>query len=363
VRLLVGLIYSAVCIFVFPSFAKTEVQLKVFEWQGYISTFEAEFERYAKLKGLPIDLVFHERYITSSDDIYKEVRLGNVDVVTPTHNYFKENDARLLRVLSPINPDLVPNYLDVDEALRQDDFDKDANKIFSIPLLGGSYGLAYNADLVPAPSSWWVLFDPENEGKVSVTDQQIAANFYVAQLILNSNPQHLYNADTNPAYDDVSLRILIRRLIRNSPKAWKGIASDFGEGFNLNNLDQLHYSTTYGFLVPAAKAAGKNWKIAKPSEGQTIWLDTISITKAVTVGSEKYKAAHLLMNFMISRRTQKQIYDLFQSIVVHRELAEHLGHHNFYADPRYLWQPIKPRTVNRYNRIWMQATQDVANSN
>ncbi len=52
------------------------VELRVHEWEGYISLFERDFEAWAKSRGKDIDLVFLKKpdgsvsYIGSADDIF-----------------------------------------------------------------------------------------------------------------------------------------------------------------------------------------------------------------------------------------------------------------------------------------------------
>src|SRR6185312_11978693 len=80
------------------------VELRVFEWEGYIWPYKAEFEAYAKSKGKDItlktmtDASGRQKFIGSADDIFVALRDDQSDVVTPTNNYFKAENGKLLRL-------------------------------------------------------------------------------------------------------------------------------------------------------------------------------------------------------------------------------------------------------------------------
>ena len=95
------------CLAISP--AVSAVELKILEWEGYISLYEKDFEAWAKAKGKDIDLVFAKKadgspfYIGSADDIFENVRKRACDVTTPTHNYFKQERGKLMQILHPID--------------------------------------------------------------------------------------------------------------------------------------------------------------------------------------------------------------------------------------------------------------------
>src|SRR5580704_9105735 len=178
------------------------VELRVFEWEGYIWPYKAEFEAYAKSKGKDVtlktvtDAAGKQKFIGSADDIFMALRDDQTDVVTPTNNYFKAENGKLSRLLLPLDVAKLSNYGDLPEALRKAQYSLDAGKPHAVPLLGGSYVIAYNAARVKeAPTTWADLLDPKLAGKISVTDDQFEANIYSMALLAGSKPQDVYNIE------------------------------------------------------------------------------------------------------------------------------------------------------------------------
>lgn len=334
--------------------ARAETVLRVLEWEGYLSTSKEKFERHAKSKGLDIRLEFVQPYISGPEDIYKKVRFGQADVVTPTNNYFKLEDNKLAKLLAPIDFSKLPHYDRVNAALRDADYDRIGAEKFSVPLLGGSYGLAYNAARVDAPTTWSVLWDPANKGRVSVTGAQIEANFYTALLLDGVDPTILYDFFDLAEGEAVKTRLeqRIRDLRANTQHYWQGIGGDFGNGVDKAVMDELNYSTTYWFMLKELRDRGGDWRIASPAEGQTIWLDTMAIAGPVKDDPAKWEAAHLLLDFMLADEQQQFIHDTWGSVVVNANVAKKVGVEDFYADTRLLWRPLSKRTQNYYNNLW-----------
>lgn len=342
----------------FSSTAVQAVTLNVYEWEGYISTFKEGFEAYAKSKGKDIKLEFLKgadgkpSYISNADDIFEALRAKPVDIVTPTHNYYQGENGRLIRLLKPLDTSKMPNYADVLPSLRSASFGKMKGKDFALPLLGGAYSLAYNADRVEAPTSWAALEDKTK--KISITSGQVEANVYVAALIAGAKPADVYRIDKiNVAETQKHLK----NVVANTKVFWDGMADP-------EEMKTLDYVTSYWFGVAAANQQGQNWKFAKPKEGQTVWLDNISISSKVKAGSEKEEAAYMLLDYMVSPDVQKKIIDTFGSVVVNgkvksmvsAEVAEQysVGDSSFFKE-EYFWQPLDKRTVNGYKNLWKKA--------
>ena len=334
------------------------VTLKVLEWEGYISPFSEAFSQYAKRHGLEIELEIVQPYISDPEYIFNQLRAGKADVVTPTHNYFKMNGGRLFEVLKPLTFDQLVNYPKILATLRHAKYDeRDGNK-HSVPLLGGSYGLAYNADKVSAPISWEILWQPQSTGKYAVTNDQFEANFYITMLTLGYPPDTFYNIE-NSNFNRTEVQDKLDALVSNAHSFWAGMA-DAEKMLNLN------YVTTYWFGVADANKQGQNWRLAQPQEGQTVWLDTLSI--GAHVSGEKLQAAYLLIDFMISETIQKQIMELYGSIIVNSETAKLLkpdaiksgrvGDESFFNE-QYFWKPLSARTRNIYKQMWKNAREKI----
>lgn len=332
------------------------VTLTVYEWEGYISTFKEDFEKYAKTQGKDITVEFLKddsgdvKYISNADDIFEALRSKNVDIVTPTHNYYKGENGRLFRLLKPLNTSKLSHYPNVLSSLREAGFAKQDGKSYALPLLGGAYGLAYNADKVDAPNSWNALKD--NTKKTSITNGQIEANVYVAALLAGAKPADVYRIDKINVAETTNN---LKEIVQNTAVFWDGMADP-------NEMTNLDYVTSYGFGVAAANKAGQNWKYAKLKEGQTVWLDNISIAATVE-GSEKEEAAYMLLDYMVSPDTQKRILEEFGSVIVNQDVKKmvsdevaqqySVGDSSFFKE-EYFWQPLDKRTVNGYKNMWQK---------
>lgn len=342
--------------------AADPVELRVFEWEGYISPYAAKFTEHAKKLGKDIKLIFRTNadgspfYISDADQIFQAVRSRVSDIVTPTHNYYKGDEEKLLKALAPLDVKQLKNWGDLPTAVTQADYARLDGKAFAAPLLGGSYALAYNADRVKEPpASWSVLFDPRNTGRTSVTSAQFEANVFVAAVMTGHSYADLYNADK---LDRAKIQAKLTEMARDVKVFW-----ETNPDVALMEKD-LDYITDYWFGVGMANAKGQTWRIATPKEGETVWLDNISIAAHVANDPAKYEAAHLLIDFMLSPEIQADIARSFGVVIMNAHAAAHLspeeskrsrvGDASFFAADR-MWQPMPSRTRNLYRQMWKEA--------
>jgi spermidine/putrescine-binding protein len=334
------------------------ITLKILEWEGYISPFITEFETYAKTQGMEVKLEILKPFIANPEQIFQAARDGSADVLTPTHNYYHMSNGALMNELLPIQYDKLSNYEKILPALRISNYDLNAhNKKCSVPLLGGSYGLAYNTDKTKSvPTSWRVLWDPANKGLFSITDEQFEANIYIAMTALGYPPATFYDIDNKShPFNEVQVQEKLNALVKNAGSFWGGLE-------DINKMKNLHMITTYWFEVGMANAQGQHWKLATLKEGETVWCDTIAISRHIA--EDKISAAHMLLNFMISDEIQAKIFKMYGSMIPNRQAvklltAEELensrvGDENFFK-PEWLWQPLTARTRNLYKQMWTKA--------
>lgn len=338
------------------------VELRVFEWEGYITVYEKEFEAWAKSKGKDVDLVFLKKpdgsnwYIGSADDIFEQTRKGVVDVVTPTHNYYKQERGKLMQLMLPLDTSKLSNYPDVYPGLRDAKYARDdAGKVYGLPLLGGSYALAYNADKVAAPDSWTVLLKPEAKGTFSVTGDQYEANVYQMALLAGVKFADLYDYDKFTPEQRTATANNLKLLVANAAGFWGGLPS-------ADQMKSLTYVTDYWFGVAAANKAGQKWKFAEPKEGVTVWLDNVSIAASTGQDPAKLEAAYLLLDYMIGVEAQATIAREFGSVIVNPKAKAKLTPDQaaaqpgpeFFVEERF-WQPLSDRSRNGFKKMWEDA--------
>jgi spermidine/putrescine transport system substrate-binding protein len=329
----------------FTVFAETTT-LKICEWQGYIMPWENEFKVYAKERGMDVELELYPEYLSSPEQIFSLTRGRLCDVITPTHNYFSQRNNQLFLSLLPIDFSKIPNYNNVFPTFKELKYKEYRGSNYAVPLLGGSYGLAYNADKVPEPTSFDVLFDPANKCKITLTKAQFAANFYIAILKAGYKTENIYDMDKmimSFGFKDPEIKHNLELLYRNvctQERFWEGEA-DFTK-------DELLYGTTYWFGVAKAKRKGLNWKIAH-NVRSTVWLDTISFVPTLKDSPNKLKAAYILADFMLSTPIQEKIHKAYGVAVVNRKAKQELNDMSTFYKENWLWKPLTIRTQGIYN--------------
>ena len=180
-----------------------------------------------------------------------------------------------------------------------------------------------------------------------MTNDQYEANLYIALLISGHAPNTFYDLKKNKL-NKADIQLKVDKLAKNAHSFWQGLA-------DAEKMKELDYVTTYWFGVADANKQGQNWKMASPKEGQTVWLDTMSIVKHVNDDPAKKVAAHLLLDFMIQKDIQTKLHKLYGSVIVNQAASQELKlDPNFFIE-EYLWQPLDSRTRNLYKLIWSKA--------
>lgn len=336
-------------------------QLVVLEWEGYISKFAREFEAYARDHGQQVRIALLRDpsgapiYMTSPTELRQALEAGGVDIVTPTHSYYKAGGGWMFRHLSPLDKTRISHWPEMLPSLQRATFATEQNQTYGVALLGGAYALAYNAkQRATAPTSWADLLEPQNRGQYGITDAQWETNLYTAGLLAGIPLERLY--DPQPS-DDARIQAKLDQLVANAGYLWGGMPES-------KVLRGLPLTTDYWIGIAAANAEGQDWRLATPREGQTVWLDTLAITAEAGRDPRKAAAAHLLVDFMLSAEIQRRILKDLGTSIVNASAARlltpeearrfHVGDDAFFA-PNRLWQPLSDATRSRFEAMWQRA--------
>jgi putative spermidine/putrescine transport system substrate-binding protein len=110
----------------------------------------------------------------TSDEMVTLMRSGQYDGVSAS------GDATLRLIaggdVAPVNTDLVPNYADVFDALKNQPFNSVGGKPYGIPHGRGANLLMWRSDKIKqAPDSWGAVFDQagQHKGRVTAYDNPI----------------------------------------------------------------------------------------------------------------------------------------------------------------------------------------------
>lgn len=228
----------------------------------------------------------------TSDEAVSLMKSGDYDLVSAS------GDATLRLIaggeVAPVNLDLIPNYADVYDFLKNRQWNTVDGQSYGVPHGYGANLLAYNTQVVsPAPTSWDVVFDAKSpyKGKISAYDSPI----YIADAavyLMAHNPELKI---TNPyALDETQLAAavdLLKGQRANVGEYW----SDYLKAIDALNSGSTVASTTWqvimNYLDPTATV-----KAVLPSEGATGWSDTWMISSS----AKNPNCAYQWMNYIIS---------------------------------------------------------------
>ena len=110
----------------------------------------------------------------SSDDMISLIQTGEYDGVSASGNA----SVRLMATgeVAPIDPELLPNYADVQEGIKNQDYNSLDGEPYGVPHGRGPNYLMFRTDVVPeSTDSWSVIWDeyrPYN-GKLSIYDDSL----------------------------------------------------------------------------------------------------------------------------------------------------------------------------------------------
>ena len=176
-------------------------------------------------------------------------------------------------IVAPVNTDLIPNYANIFEGLKNKDHNSLNGVPYGVPHGRGPNLLMYNTDVVTEPpTSWDLVWDGgvDGAGKVSVYDSSI----YIADAALRlketqpdlgiTNPYQLNEEQFNAAIDLLEQQ-------RDAGALYWGTYTDqiasYGAG-------EVTTGTSWQFMVNLMQADDQPIAGVLPDEGSTGWSDT-----------------------------------------------------------------------------------------
>jgi len=176
-------------------------------------------------------------------------------------------------IVAPVNTELIPNYANVFEGLKNKAHNSLDGQPYGVPHGRGPNLLMYNTDvLTEAPTSWDVVWDggAEGDGKVSVYDSSI----YIADAAL-----HLMQTDpdlgiTNPYQlneEQFNAAIELLKKQRDAGALYWGTYSDQIASYDAGDVTT---GTSWQFMANLMQAESKPIAAVLPDEGSTGWSDT-----------------------------------------------------------------------------------------
>lgn len=346
----------------FTGTVQADVTLNLLTWEGYAPDDQvAEFKRLVQKK-YSEKLIFNIKYVSSADEFFQGVRRKSVDIIVPSHNIIKDERYKLIvqKLILPINLANIPNYSKILPSLQEAEYATDNGNVYSIPLVHGPYGLAYNTKKVsPAPTSWNIFWSDEHKGNYTLSSDYSEANIYITALALGFTPDQITDVKKLSA---PATRTKLAQLIKNANNLWVGV--DTAHDLSRNNL-----GAAWGFSFPQLLKQGQMWAMATPKEGTTGWVDGHAISQSLAAKPKSKRIAEEWINFTLSDNFQiKAIVRGIGSAPVNTTIKDrltvkevalyHLDDPTYFKNQRILWPTLSTRQRNFFKSLWNDALKE-----
>ena len=254
-----------------------EGQLNIIAWPGYIERGESDknydwVTQFEKNTGCQVNV----KTAATSDEMVSLMAKGGYDLVTAS------GDASLRLVagkrVQPINIELIPNWKNVDERLKNAAWHTVEGQHFGTPYQWGPNVLMYNTQVFKeAPTSWKVLFEEQklsdgksNKGRVQAYDGPI----YIADaaLYLKTHKPELGIQDPYLLNED-QYQAVLGLLRQQQPlihRYWHDVTVQMNDFKN----EGVVASSAWPYQVNALQTEKQPIASTVPSEGATGWADT-----------------------------------------------------------------------------------------
>ena len=222
----------------------------------------------------------------TSDEMVTLMRTGQYDGVSAS------GDATLRLIaagdVSPVNTDLIPNYADVFEGLKDQPHNSVDGQMYGVPHGRGANLLMWRTDIVkPAPTSWGVVFDENSpyKGKVTAYDSPI----YIADAAVYLMHHEPDLGIENPyALDDEQFQAAVD-LLKQQRTIVGEYWSDYTKAQAAFTAGNTVVGTTWQVIANLLAADEVPIETTLPEEGSTGWSDTWMISSKAKHPNCMYK--------------------------------------------------------------------------
>jgi putative spermidine/putrescine transport system substrate-binding protein len=282
-----------------------EGQVNLIAWAGYVEDGSTDpkvdwVSDFEKQSGCQVNV----KIGNTSDEMVTLMRTGKYDAVSAS------GDATLRLIaggdVAPVNTDLVPNYADVYDALKDKPFNSVDGQMYGIPHGRGANLLMWRTDKVKGNlDSWSAVFDQAsaNQGKVTAYDNPI----YIADaaLYLKATKPEL-KIDNPYELDDTQFKAAVDLL--------KAQRQNIGEYWSDYTKEQAAFSsgnsvvgTTWQVIANLLDADKVPVETTLPKEGSTGWSDTWMVSSK----AQHPNCAYAWLNHIISPKANAEVAEWF----------------------------------------------------
>ena len=240
----------------------------------------------------------------TSDEMVTLMRTGDYDGVSAS------GDATLRLIaagdVAPVNTDLIPNYADVYEGLKNQPHNSVDGVMYGVPHGRGANLLMWRTDKVdPAPDSWSVVWDADSPYKGSVTAYDSPIYIADAAVYLMATQPDL--GITNPyELDDAQFAAAVD-LLKTQRTIIGEYWSDYTKSMAAFTSGESVVGTTWQIIANLLKGEKVAVETTLPTEGSTGWSDTWMISSKAANPNCMY----MWMNHIISPEANAAVSEWF----------------------------------------------------
>ncbi|MCD6015196.1 MAG: extracellular solute-binding protein [Solirubrobacterales bacterium] len=240
----------------------------------------------------------------TSDEMVQLMRTGQYDGVSASG----DASGRLVEGgdVDPVNVDLIPNYEDVFDALKDQPYNTFDGANYGVPHGRGSNLLMYDpAEVKPAPTSWDVVFDRADEysGQVTAYDNPI----YIADAALYLREHDPELGITDPYELDQDQFDAAIELLKQQREHIGEYWSDYTKEIQAFANGDSSVGTTWQVIANLLNADGSKEKVLLPEEGATGWSDTWMLSSE----AEHPNCMYMWMDHIISPEANAAVAEWF----------------------------------------------------
>ncbi len=282
-----------------------EGRVDLIAWAGYVENGSTDpsvdwVTGFEKKTGCKVNV----KIGNTSDEMVTLMRTGNYDGVSAS------GDATLRLIyggdVAPVNTDLIPNYADVFDALKDQPHNSLEGQMYGVPHGRGANLLMWRTDVVkPAPTSWGAVWDESSpyDGKVTAYDSPIYiadAALYLKATQPDLGIDNVYELDDKQFNAAVDLLKKQRRIVG---EYWADYTKEISAFSSKNSV----VGTTWQVIANLLQADKVPVKTILPKEGSTGWSDTWMISSK----AKHPNCMYLWMNHIISPKANAQVAEWF----------------------------------------------------
>ena len=250
--------------------------VNVYNWGVYID--ESVLEDFTAETG--IEVVYDT--FESNESMYGMLKNegASYDVVIPSDYMI----SRMIEedMLEPLNFDNIPNFEDIDPALKNPDYDPE--NLYSVPYMWGLLGIIYNTTMVEeTPTSWATMFDEKYAGQILMFNNSRDA-IGVALKYLG------YSYNTT---DQAQITEAVDLLIQQKPLVQSYVMDEIFEKMQGGSAAIGAYY--YGDFL-TMQEINPDLAFCLPEEGTNLYVDAMCIPK----NAENKENAEIFINYMCS---------------------------------------------------------------